>query len=492
MHLTRITSAKRAGFAKSSLYTKKDHPRQTFLYMKQKSSFFIAVVSMTAFLAGNMVGEHGWYAFWKSVIGKYDDSLITYTGTVMPITLVPDYSRWSEYGGNPDEHTFKQVPKDILVPLQPYDPAKAAKSKGSAAYSVGYMGSYAEDGDGHGSHLGVDIRVPIGTPVVSVANGIVTSVKNDAGGFGQYVVIRHPHMPDPAHPEYETVLHSVYAHLSSQLVSEGDIVQKGQQIGLSGMTGFATGPHLHFQMDRDTAPWHPYWPFTGAELREAGLSTTQAVNNGFHQERGYEYTVQPMLVVQANLSAPKYKEYTGGTKTVVTKPSAPKSTKTAAQLAADRKNKRLVALQSKAAVAIVIPQQPAVVATIENLNPAAPAEPVVQTPAPAAPEPAPVQSSKEAVNVDIQTPPTFAGRDWVTIRLTLLDADGYKTTTPLKDKLYLRTAFGEAEFSVPVLTAKDFKDGVATIQMLPRGTKTVIVTVEPLKTMSRPVKYTGE
>lgn len=489
MHLTRITSAKRAGFAKASLYSRKDHPKQTMLYMKQKSSFFIAVVSMIAFLSGNMVGEHGWYAFWKSVMGKYDDSLITYTGTVMPISLVPDYSRWAEYGGNPDEHTFKQVPKDILIPLKPYDPAKESKPHtGADPYSVGYMGSYVEDGDGHGSHLGVDIRTPIGTPVVSVANGIVESVKNDPGGFGYYVVIRHPHMPDPDRPQYETVLHSVYAHLSSQLVSEGDVVQKGQQIGLSGMTGFATGPHLHFQMDRDTAPWHPYWPFSGAELREAGLSTTQAVNNGFMQERGYAFTVQPMLAVQANLAAPKYKD--DGAKAVVVKPAAPaKTTKTVAQLAQERRNQRLAARPTPAAVAVAVPQKPAVIASLDTLNPAAPAQPAAQAPVPSVPS----KSSAEPVaGVDIQTPSTFAGREWLTVRLTLLDANGNKTNAPLDGKLYLRTAFGEAEYSVPTLSAKDFADGVATVNMLPRGTKTVIVSVEPLKVSGDPIKYAGE
>ncbi len=430
MKLTRITTAKRMGFARAALYTRKDHPKQTMLYMKQKSSFFLAAVTLTAFVAGNMVGEHGWYAFWKSVMGKYDDSLITYTGTVMPISLVPDYSRWSEYGGNPDEHTFKQVPKDVLIPLKSYDPAKQSNPKtASFAYSVGYMGSYETDGDGHGSHPGVDIRVPIGTPVIAIANGIVTSVKNDAGGFGQYIVIRHPHMPDPDHTDYATVLHSSYAHLSSQLVAEGDIVQKGQQIGLSGMTGFATGPHLHFQVDRDTAPWHPYWPFTGAELREAGLSTPKAVNTGFHQERGYEFTVQPMLLVQKNLSAPK-NDYAYGNKDVTTVKKTtsvtPRVSKSIQTAASERRNKRLAQISTKTAVAISVP------------------------------------------SYDV------------------------KPGAELKDKLYLRTSFGEAEFDIPTLSAKNFTDGVAIVKMLPRGEKTVIVSIEPLKVTSKPIKYTGE
>lgn len=490
MKLTRITTAKRMGFRKASLHKRKDHPKQTMLYMKQKSSFFIAAVSLTAFVAGNMVGEHGWYAFWKSVMGKYDDSLITYTGTVMPVTMVPDYSRWSEYGGNPEEHTFKQVPKDILIPLKPYDPVKQANPKtADPAYSVGYMGSYETDGDGHGSHPGVDIRVPIGTPVVAIANGIVTSVREDAGGFGKLVVIRHPHMPDPEHPDYTTVLHSTYSHLSSQLVSEGDMVQKGQQIGLSGMTGFASGPHLHFQIDRDTAPWHPYWPFTGSELREAGLNTTKGVNTGFHQERGYEFTVQPMLVVQANRPVAKNDIAYDGLKATVKKPVASaRSTKTVAQLRDERKNRRLASRTSATAVAVAIPTAPTVIQTvISPVHAAAPVEPAVQTPAPQQSE-----SSDSVVSVDIAVPPTFAGREWVTVRVTLLDANGNKTTAALKEKIYMRTAFGEAEFDKPTLSAADFIDGVATVKMLPRGTKTVVVNVEPMKVLSKPIKNAGE
>jgi len=268
-------------------------------------------------------------------------------------------------------------------------------------------------------------------------------------------------MPDPDRPDYETVLHSVYSHLSSQLVSEGDIVQKGQQIGLSGMTGFATGPHLHFQMDRDTAPWHPYWPFTGAELREAGFSTSQAVNKGFNQERCYEFTGQPMLVVQANLAAPKYKENTNGTKAVVTKPSTTtKTAKTVAQLAQERRSQRLASRPTSAAVAIAIPSQPAVVATIENLNPAAPVDPApVSAPTPVVVSaPAPAKSSAEPMaTIDIQTPSTFGGRDWLTIRLTLLDANGYKTTAAPTEKMYLRTAFGDAEFRIPVPSTRGRK-----------------------------------
>jgi murein DD-endopeptidase MepM/ murein hydrolase activator NlpD len=307
MHLTRITSAKKHGFKRTKIHRAKERKGQAASYLKQKSSFFMAALSLVAFVTGNMAGDHGWYAFWKAVLGNADDALVTYDGTVTPIELVPDYTKWSAYGGNGEEHTFRQVPKDLLIPLPVYNQADAKKGFDmTGTYSVGNLGSYDTGAEGAGSHPGVDIRVPVGTPIRSIAAGIVTQVREDAGGYGQYIVVRHPHMPDPENPKKETVLHSVYAHLSSQLVREGDLVTKGQQIGLSGQSGFVTGPHLHFQVDRDDAPWHPYWPFTGAEARAAGLTTTQAINKGFHQERLKELTVHPMLLVQANRAPAKY------------------------------------------------------------------------------------------------------------------------------------------------------------------------------------------
>lgn len=95
-------------------------------------------------------------------------------------------------------------------------------------------------------HDGVDIGVPIGTPVEAAANGIVigkgnTDLVYDTRGreclsFGKWVMIQHPNGLD-----------TLYAHLSNNtIVSKGDQVSQGEVIGYSGMTGYATGPHLHF------------------------------------------------------------------------------------------------------------------------------------------------------------------------------------------------------------------------------------------------------
>lgn len=510
MKRMRLTTARKAGFSRSAIRRHKDLPRQTIGYMKQKSSFLVAAFSLAAFISGNMLGQHGWYAFWKAALGSYDDSLITYTGTVTPVAFVPDYTKWSQYGGNGEAHTFRQVPKDALIPLPLYSQNVQKKdfdhSPAGDVYSIGHMGSYETGAEDDGSHIGVDIRVPEGTPIRSIANGIVERVANDASGFGKLIVIRHPHMPDPDNPEYETVLHSVYAHLSAQYVNEGDVIQKGQQIGLSGKTGFATGPHLHFQIDRDDAPWHPYWAFSYTEAQEKGMNTTSAINAGLHKERGYEFTIHPMLFVQANYPAAKNQTKPG---TVIAKSNSSKKTTTInrvtttkkstaeniANATATRRADRLARANTNVAVAQSSSAKPVVVESSSSSSSVA--APVVETQTvagtPVSHEAAPVLVTSRGgavASIDIDHDRYFVGREWETIRLTLRDADGKIITDPssMKD-VYMRTTIGEAEFDPPVLSSLDFKNGTAEVRMLPRGERTVVILLEPYKIMSKPMEF---
>lgn len=504
MKRMRLSSAKKVGFSKKNLRIRKEAPGQHINYMKQKSSFLVAVFSLTAFVAGNMMGDYGWYAFWKAALGQYDDSLITYTGTVTPVAQVPDYTKWSTYGGNGGENTYRQVPKDALIPLPPYIQSEQKKDYDNSAagdvYSVGFMGSYETGAEGDGSHIGVDIRVPEGTPVRSIAAGQVIRVAEDSGGFGYYVVVRHPHMPDPDNPEYTTVLYSTYAHLSSQLVQEGDVVQKGQQIGLSGKTGAATGPHLHFQIDRDSAPWHPYWAFSYSEALSAGLTSLQAVNGGFHQERGYQHSINPLLYIQAQYPAAKYKVEPGKT---ITKTSSSRATvaaratrskTTVRNAAANRRAQRLATLGTTVAVVSSSRSSRAAASSSSSNTIVTQTQTVAVDAQTVSQEPAPVlvvpDTKKPAVSVDIQHARSFTGRSWMTVRITLLDADGRTASeSTLKKDLYLRTAYGEAEFDPPILSSLDFNNGVAEVKMLPRGRRTVVIQVEPFRSMSTPIEY---
>lgn len=509
----RLATAKKAGFSPRAIRAKRELPRQTIGYMKQKSSFLVAAFSLCAFISGNMLGQHGWYAFWKAALGQYDDSLIVYSGTVTPVALVPDYTKWSQYGGNGEEHTFRQVPKDLLIPLPAYDSRMEKKHFDDApegdVFSIGHMGSYETGAEGDGSHIGVDIRVPVGTPIRAIANGIVTSVRDDVGGFGKLIVIRHPHMPDPDNPLYETVLYSNYAHLSAQYVSEGDVVTKGQEIGLSGKTGFATGPHLHFQIDRDEAPWHPYWAFSWSEATQAGLTSTQAINKGLHQERGYEYTVNPILYVQENYPAAKYegtavaKRGSSSSKTIARASSSARSRaprKTLAQARQERLDRRLAARAT--IVAKAAPVRSAGSSSVPSSSSSSPQPVIVQSenvatggdaaPASSAPVLVVPETSGSVASIGIQHDGVFEGRDWEIVRVTLLDENGGRASESLLTKdLYMRTAYGEAEFDPPVLSALDFVNGVAEVKMLPRGRRTVVILIEPYKAQSKPMEYAG-
>jgi len=94
-------------------------------------------------------------------------------------------------------------------------------------------------GDPAESHPGIDIAVPAGTPVRASGGGVVEAAATDPA-YGLFVLLRHSN-------SYETM----YGHASRVLVREGDSVQAGQVIALSGNSGRSTAPHLHFEIRRE-------------------------------------------------------------------------------------------------------------------------------------------------------------------------------------------------------------------------------------------------
>jgi murein DD-endopeptidase MepM/ murein hydrolase activator NlpD len=85
------------------------------------------------------------------------------------------------------------------------------------------------------AHKGVDYAAPTGTRVRSVGNGFV-DYAGPKGGYGNVVIVRH-------HGQYATV----YAHLSRIAVKRGARVEQNDTVGFVGQTGWATGPHLHYE-----------------------------------------------------------------------------------------------------------------------------------------------------------------------------------------------------------------------------------------------------
>lgn len=95
-------------------------------------------------------------------------------------------------------------------------------------------------------HSGIDIGADEGTPVHAADSGVVIYSGSGLTGYGNVVIIDHGNG-----------LSTLYAHNSALLVSEGESVSKGQVVAYSGMTGYATGPHVHFEVRVNGSPTDP-------------------------------------------------------------------------------------------------------------------------------------------------------------------------------------------------------------------------------------------
>jgi murein DD-endopeptidase MepM/ murein hydrolase activator NlpD len=93
-------------------------------------------------------------------------------------------------------------------------------------------------------HPGIDIANDVGTPEVAAGGGQV--VFAGWGSYGIYVEVDHG-----------SGFHTIYGHMSAVMVKTGQVVTQGQEIGLMGATGRASGPHLHFEIRFQGVPQDP-------------------------------------------------------------------------------------------------------------------------------------------------------------------------------------------------------------------------------------------
>lgn len=108
---------------------------------------------------------------------------------------------------------------------------------------TGGFGDTYEDGPRRWQHRGIDFSVPIGSPIYAPAGGVITAPYND-GTYGTAGCIAH-----------DGGWYSLLAHLSRLDWQPGARIEAGQLLGLSGNSGYSSGPHCHWELADD---WHFY------------------------------------------------------------------------------------------------------------------------------------------------------------------------------------------------------------------------------------------
>ncbi|MBN1263385.1 MAG: M23 family metallopeptidase [Candidatus Pacebacteria bacterium] len=98
----------------------------------------------------------------------------------------------------------------------------------------------------HFFHRAIDLRETIGTPIYSIYKGRVKSIVYSQVGYGNHLIIDHGSGRE-----------SLYAHLGTILVIDGQTVDQNTVLGTVGVSGLTTGPHLHFEIHQNGQPINP-------------------------------------------------------------------------------------------------------------------------------------------------------------------------------------------------------------------------------------------
>lgn len=165
-------------------------------------------------------------------------------------TLIPLPFLFKEEVKNPDP----LKPGAMIWPLE-----------GSITSSFGWRKNTSTGTDEF--HQGLDIEAPLGTPILAVMDGHVSSV-NESVTYGRVVVLDHG-----------DGLETVYAHCSEVLVKPPQLIKQGEVIARVGITGNARTPHLHFEVRRDGTPVDPRTflvPSGGGDMKAEPSKDTSA------------------------------------------------------------------------------------------------------------------------------------------------------------------------------------------------------------------------
>jgi murein DD-endopeptidase MepM/ murein hydrolase activator NlpD len=159
-------------------------------------------------------------------------------------------------------------------------------------------------GTRQGKHKGIDIAGKLDTPVLSVDDGVVVK-SYYSNTYGNVVFIKHP-----------SNFMTVYAHLNTRDVTEGQLIKQGEVIGKMGRTGQATGTHLHFETHQ--VEWRYDKKFAVDPVKLLGKADVgQAVQGGIVSIAENILEVSSHLQSQLDDSAAQSKESTNTVKYLV-------------------------------------------------------------------------------------------------------------------------------------------------------------------------------
>lgn len=130
---------------------------------------------------------------------------------------------------------LETINPDAVYQTEPFTPPTDAVRR-TSFFGDRRTYAYSDGTSAESLHFGIDYGIPTGSPVAACGAGKVVLAENRIS-TGWSVVIEH--LPG---------LYSLYYHMDSLLVREGQIVRQGEQLGVSGATGLATGPHLHWEV----------------------------------------------------------------------------------------------------------------------------------------------------------------------------------------------------------------------------------------------------
>jgi murein DD-endopeptidase MepM/ murein hydrolase activator NlpD len=188
---------------------------------------------------------------------------------IMPVSSIPQWgemttaNQWNaafaEMKKRPDIHFGPVPPYNRALLTTPMaellNPRDSAGITQKLFYSTRFMGEYDLDADEHtGTHVGVDLKLPLGQGFGSIAGGRVHRVSTNER-LGLHIIIEH------RTPNGNTY-YSIYGHCGSAAVQAGQDVEAGEYIGTVGMTGQTSAPHLHLQVDLARAGEATHVPFT--------------------------------------------------------------------------------------------------------------------------------------------------------------------------------------------------------------------------------------